>query len=1650
MLFLKTVWDNSKSKIKNMSIWYNKTEEEIIQRLKNSLESDNLQFVGKFTSAENKDFGFFKDVRSISGVRQYYPNNEGEPDDLNSKPLEVWSKKTILFNNGKRKINLEYGKWYKFYAVPAQKLLRLKNRNPFLLQTDLSRAVDISLFNGHELIENIQQDSINTPASVKGKLTRSIEAISNEINTQPATFIFELIQNADDYPNDEKYVKISFEIKSPYLIIKHNGSRFDVNNAVAICDINEGDKRNEVEKIGFKGIGFKSIFKDCNLAYIKSGEYSFRFDEIKWRNEGRKLFWQITPINTDEKEFKEILLTFNNVNLVIKPKELKQLSNYKITLLEHFKDERILLFLRNVKEIDFILNDDSFRISNTDNKWRILKSKNILVEENIRVELNRGIALNDKRIPLKYQSIEKTEIGFGFLVNENKVQSVDDATIYAYLPTKVNLGFGFLLNGNFIPDGSRTHLHQDLTWNNYLFEKAGELFPNKLIELIESDIEKSSVLNLIPNFNKLLNVNDDEKIQFIKVFKEGFDKNITLKQFIPTKAGSLEALSNILIDETGLADFLKDVFFELTGISANLIDNEVGEGIEKIKALISEYGQGVVYGIEELKASLRTSVFHDWLKTPSNNFKLIQYFHSSTDLKSLLESESIILSESELLLKSSELFRSVPNEVTFLATEKINSELVTLLTDSKINLSLTEFEPVNYFKNNILATQLNINDYLEDETNLLNFWKFIFDNWALFETDIAIKDSLKHFVVLCKPITENEISKKIISSAYLSSEFNSTNDIEIVVKDISPDEVFISDKYIDKKREAEKWRKIFKQAGAITDLQKVIEVLLPKLPIIEPAKHLEIAKQIFKFWKDPANTLTDTQIALIKTNLNIKCVDKKFRKSTDCIISDYYNNNQLIASWLPNLELANQVAQEYAPRTNQVAEWKNFFALIGCIELTDKQNVFDAKIDFIVTAQDELREKHFELMKTISDLHKNKKGNGLSFDFENSLSNIKLQTTNEDWHLPNQIHLSNIYKPKLSLQNDDAVNSSLHFLNEKYLPSTIHKDFLTDIGVNHGFYFKKIIPTIHIDKVQEREFASLMESIEEYQLRLQEIKKLTSRDARGYSVRSYPNEKIRLNTYLSNHLVINYPQLLLYPNYSELFLKYIIKDKNIDTLSIETEIKIWNNNVYKHPNYIAWLFQTNSKLKNQLDEFVRPTELFSFNLDNYISNKAELPKVNYSTYIAETGKTLEELLGIQQMLKIPHCIELLCRIENKISHEEIIQLQIVEILSGYSPTDDEKSKLFLLNQNLEWKGINELFISTDDQFQIEPTQNLHEDFYSIAECFGVQELSEENLVLKTSPKTPSVSDEIESFFGSKAKFIAFKIDHLNYEEVEAMIIEKINKIVFYEVNSISKVFPEVRPIYKTEIAFHIEDNEDKIFYKGNWKTNSELKLFLYKHILEEKIPDAWFENVINRWDEKELIELLLGEYGSTPINNEEENIDNEKILWDEYSEDEATYIKSIVNINYNQEGQLDANTTAKIKTLMLIKGDYGNLPISDEGRYLKAGNNEILVRSAQKGLLYLDLFHWERLNEENVKIAVYTNSQINIFNSQEDLFKYCKPHNKFGVLRMPDDYNLDDYNSLNNIFDKGKWHFVFIVNEDAKAAKQYKEIFDLDEYNNYG
>lgn len=206
---------------------------------------------------------------------------------------------------------------------------------------------------------------------------------------------------------------------------------------------------------------------------------------------------------------------------------------------------------------------------------------------------------------------------------------------------------------------------------------------------------------------------------------------------------------------------------------------------------------------------------------------------------------------------------------------------------------------------------------------------------------------------------------------------------------------------------------------------------------------------------------------------------------------------------------------------------------------------------------------------------------------------------------------------------------------------------------------------------------------------------------------------------------------------------------------------------------------------------------------------------------------------------------------------------------------------------------------------------------------------------------------------------------------------------------------------------------------------------------------------INEIETPPLSQNLTNNNQTEDTNQDNKTSNQEKTdsFWTRLNIDDENFIRGIIKGDYELNEQLDANTTAKIKTLMKIRDNYKSSEISDEGRYLKAGADEILVRSAQNGLLYLDLYHWKRLNENNVYLAIYTNNQIDIYETQDSLIQFTKSQNKFGILRLPVDYSLEDYNSLENINDKGKWHFVFIVNENTKAAQNYKEFINLDDYN---
>ena len=129
------------------------------------------------------------------------------------------------------------------------------------------------------------------------------KTIFNEVTGAQHTYIYELLQNANDYPHKGEQVNVKFILTDHYLFFMHSGACFNLRNVVGISSINQGEKKKNTETIGYKGIGFKTVYVNNEYVYLRSGDWSLRFDR-KYSEE--KFYgecpWALMPIPTTEVE----------------------------------------------------------------------------------------------------------------------------------------------------------------------------------------------------------------------------------------------------------------------------------------------------------------------------------------------------------------------------------------------------------------------------------------------------------------------------------------------------------------------------------------------------------------------------------------------------------------------------------------------------------------------------------------------------------------------------------------------------------------------------------------------------------------------------------------------------------------------------------------------------------------------------------------------------------------------------------------------------------------------------------------------------------------------------------------------------------------------------------------------------------------------------------------------------------------------------------------------------------------------------------------------------------------------------------------------------------------------------------------------------
>lgn len=139
--------------------------------------------------------------------------------------------------------------------------------------------------NSNDCIKRLQIERTDYKhASQVRSLANSLHQLSIGIYTEPERFVYELLQNAVDASTDTENdsLNILIRVEGDRFIFMHNGKPFTEKDVEGISDVGNGTKLNDSKKIGYKGIGFKSVFMpSVERVAIISGEFCFEFNKEK-------------------------------------------------------------------------------------------------------------------------------------------------------------------------------------------------------------------------------------------------------------------------------------------------------------------------------------------------------------------------------------------------------------------------------------------------------------------------------------------------------------------------------------------------------------------------------------------------------------------------------------------------------------------------------------------------------------------------------------------------------------------------------------------------------------------------------------------------------------------------------------------------------------------------------------------------------------------------------------------------------------------------------------------------------------------------------------------------------------------------------------------------------------------------------------------------------------------------------------------------------------------------------------------------------------------------------------------------------------------------------------------------------------------------
>lgn len=763
---------------------------------------DNCQCIGYYHYDEENKVYVVDDLRKPNFDHiPYYPG------DSEKKPIRI----SYTFEIKGIKLN--------DYYLFTWKLSHRNKCNPYEIFLDFKTQP--KPINPKWFVDTLFDDRHNDKSKNFGSATNFLDTLSKQLSARESTFVYELLQNANDYPVEDHSVDVEFHITDNYLLFLHSGEKFNVRNISGICGINEKEKVANKKTIGYKGIGFKTVFLYNHYVYLRTGEYSFRFDEGETPEKkiGGKIKrlgapFQILPIWTEHNEVaREVNDIFDNVEdkfrvqIALRPDDKKILhvgkNCYENLFREVFSDSNIILFIPNINSVRVFINGQEERACFRNNEEWIVGNYESEIDSILQKRIKKTIKKGKSRIPEKYTDFDYTRVSFACKHNGAMISKIDDATLYCYLPTGASWGLPFLMNTDMIPKGDRNDIESevelseleesDLEENDNINlddikEKNGEtnfnaelaaIAGSKLFMWIKDLLTSrkyhlGSVFSLIPDFKKCKDKHKDY-LNFIERFAEAFDNCLESEQIVPVPQG-IALVNSVIQDTTGLSTsgiMTDDEFRRFTGMEDYYLPLPMLRKDKYFNTFLKRYAkEEQIFDKDCLSDLISNDEFKEWLKEQENNNKFLNFLLENDYLEDYFDEAIFIEEESGMLFSASDLYYNIDEELKDLSA--FSSHLCYL-----------SFRTREFFKDNEKWNEIIEDHFAEYDSESFINETLLSDNWD--ETVQALKEWNTSFHFYSYLAKNNIVPDNLCSLPFFNDEVE-----PVIVDDFNDNFVFFS------------------------------------------------------------------------------------------------------------------------------------------------------------------------------------------------------------------------------------------------------------------------------------------------------------------------------------------------------------------------------------------------------------------------------------------------------------------------------------------------------------------------------------------------------------------------------------------------------------------------------------------------------------------------------------------------------------------------------------------------------------------------------------------------------------------------------------------------------------------------------------------